>query len=523
MSAVPRAAAEWLPIERRGDFIPRDSRQGIIFKLVMEFLQTRRVFVAILGLGLFTLAARSVTDPDVWWHLRTGQLIVQTHAVFHTDPYSFTRFGQSWVDHEWLSQVLIFGVYRLAGWSGLIAGFGAVIAAAFLVVFLRCPGRPYVAGVMTLLGAFAAAPSWGVRPQMLTLLLASVLLLILERSYLRPNILWWTPLLMLLWVNLHAGYALGIALMALFLAGDALDVAFGFAAFDSKDGPPPATRFRALALAIAVCVAVVPLNPYGASMYAYPLETLRSRAMQSYIGEWLSPDFHQHRYLPTLAMILATVAFPALSPRRLRPREVLLLSVATFAALRSVRHIPIYALIAVPILSAMVLAWLQDCSMAKRFEGKQIAMTPAKTFFNALLLAGFFIFMVARVRYVSDRQAETEAKELPAAAVSFIAARHPPAPMLNHYNWGGYFIWRLYPEYRVYIDGRADLYGDAFLDDLATTYYLRGDSWRGPFEKWGIRTVVLPPDAPLVTALGALPDWKTIYADGQAVVLTKAR
>jgi hypothetical protein len=507
--------------QRRGDFIPWDARQGIIFGLVMEFLQTRRVFVAILALGLFTMAARSVTDPDVWWHLRTGQLIVQTHTVFHTDPYSFTRFGQPWVDHEWLSQVLIFGVYRLAGWGGLIAGFGAVTAAAFLVVFLRCPGRPYVAGVITLLGAFASAPSWGVRPQMLTLLLASVLLLILERSYQRPNLLWWTPLLMLLWVNLHAGYALGIALMALFLVGDALDVAFGFAAFDSKDGPPPTARFRALALAIVVCAAVVPLNPYGAAMYSYPLETLRSRAMQSYIGEWLSPDFHQHRYLPTLVMIVATVALPALSPQRLRPREVLLLLVTTYAALRSVRHIPIYALVAIPILSAMVLAWLQERGVAKRLESKHPAMTPAKTWVNAVLLAGFLVFLVARVRYVTHRQAETEAKELPAAAVSFIAAQRPPAPILNHYNWGGYFIWRLYPEYRVYIDGRADLYGDAFMDDLATTYYLRGDSWRSPFEKWGIRTVVLPPDAPLATALLALPDWQTIYADNQAVVLTK--
>jgi len=465
------------------------------------------------------MAARSVTDPDVWWHLRTGQLILQTHAVFHTDPYSFTRFGQPWVDHEWLSQVLIFGLYRAAGWGGLIVGFGAVIAAAFLIVFLRCPGRPYVAGVITLLGAFASAPSWGVRPQMLTLLLASVLLLILERSYEHPKLLWWTPALMLLWVNLHAGYALGIVLMALFLVGDALDVAFGFAALDSKDGPPLTARFRVLALAIVACIAVVPLNPYGTAMYAYPLETLRSRAMQSYIGEWLSPDFHQPRYLPTLAMILATIALPALSPRRLRPREVLLLCVTTFAALRSVRHIAIYTLIASPILSAMVLTWLQV--HWRRPEAKPSRMTPAKTFFNALLLTGFFVFVVVRVRHVSQHQAEAEAKELPTAAVSFIASHRPPAPMLNHYNWGGYFIWKLYPEYRVYIDGRADLYGDAFMDDLATTFYLRGDSWRSPLEKWGIRTVVLPPDAPLVTALRALPDWETMYADNQAVVLTR--
>ena len=468
----------------------------------------------ILGLGLFTMAARSATDPDLWWHLRTGQLIVQNHAVFHTDPYSFTRFGQPWVDHEWLSQVLMFGLYRLAGWGGLIVVFSAVIASAFLVAFFRSPGRPYVAGAITLLGAFASAPSWGVRPQMLTLLLASVLLLILERSYKHPSLLWWTPLLMLLWVNLHAGYALGIALMALFWIGDALDVAFGL-----KD--VPATRFRTLALAILVCIAIVPLNPYGAAMYAYPLETLRSQAMQSYIGEWFSPNFHQHRYLPTLAMILATVALAALSPRRLRPRDILLLSVTTYAALRSVRHIPIYALVAIPILSNLMLAWLQNHGMARALEAKQTPMNSVKVFVNALLLAGFLVFLSARVHYVTRRQPQTEAKELPAAAVSFLVAQRPPAPLLNHYNWGGYFIWKLYPRYRVFIDGRADLYGDAFMNDLATSYYLRGDSWRDPFEKWGIRTVVLPPDAPLVTALRALPDWQIIYADDQAVVLTR--
>jgi len=493
------------------------ARAGGIREVAPWLLQTRRIFVTILALGLFAMAARNVTDPDVWWHLRTGQLIVHNHAVFHADPYSFTRFGQSWVDHEWLSQILIFGVYRLAGWGGLIAGFGAAIAAAFVMVFLRCPGRPYVAGVITLLGAFASAPCWGVRPQMLTLLLASIFLLILERSYQRPNLLWWTPALMLLWVNLHAGYALGIGLMALFLVGDALDAGFGLA---SEEGSLTA-RVRVLALAIVACLAVVPVNPYGMAMYAYPLETLRSPAMQSYIGEWLSPDFHQPQYWPTMVMIVTTIALPALSPRRLRPREILLLLVTTFAALRSVRHIPIYALVAIPILSATVLACLRERRITKLIELEHSSVTLAKASFNAILLAAFLTFTVARVRFVTHRQSEAEVKELPVAAVSFIAAHQPPAPILNHYNWGGYFIWRLYPEYRVFIDGRADLYGDTFMDDLAATYYLRGDSWRSQFEKWGIQTVVLPPDAPLVVALRARSNWKTIYADSQAVVLTR--
>lgn len=467
------------------------------------------------------MAARNVTDPDVWWHLRTGQLIVQNHALFHADPYSFTRFGQPWIDHEWLSQLLIFAVYHLAGWGGLIVLFAAVVAAAFMVVFFRSPGRPFVAGVITLVGAFASAPSWGVRPQMLTLLLASMLLLILERSYKRPGLLGLVPLLMLLWVNLHAGYALGLALIALFLLGDALDAAFGFAEPGLEDQSARSVRSRTLAFLIVACAAVVMLNPYGTAMYTYPLETLRSRAMQSYIGEWASPDFHQPRYLPLLAMILATLLMSSLSSRRLRPRELLLLSVATYAALRSVRHIPLYVLIAIPILSATLQAWLEERANTKPDKPKQILMTTAKASFNAVLLLGFLLFLLARVRYVTQHQEEMEVKEFPAAAVSFIAAHRPPVPMLNHYNWGGYFIWKLYPDYRVYIDGRADLYGDAFMDDFAALYYLKGDNWQSAFARWGIRTVALPPDAPLVSALRSLPEWETIYSDKQAIVLTK--
>ena len=97
-----------------------------------SLLDTRRVFVMIFAIGLFAMAARNVTDPDVWWHLRTGQLILQNHAVFHSDPYSFTKFGQPWVNHEWLSDVIIFVVYRTAGWAGLIVVFAAIVSTAFM-------------------------------------------------------------------------------------------------------------------------------------------------------------------------------------------------------------------------------------------------------------------------------------------------------------------------------------------------------------------------------------------------------
>ena len=462
------------------------------------------------------MAARSVTDPDVWWHLRTGQLMLQNHQVFHADPFSFTKSGQPWVDHEWLSQIFIFAVYRVAGWGGLIAGFAAIIALAFFLAFLRCPGQPYVAGVITVWGAVASIPCWGVRPQMLTLLLASIFLLILDRSYAHPNVLWWMPPITVLWVNLHAGFAVGIAFLLLFLIGDALDLAFGF-----KDPHLSPARFRSLAITTAICAAVVPLNPYGMQMYRYPIQTLHSRAMLSYIGEWLSPDFHQSRYLPMLFLMLATLILPALSPHRWRPRQLLLLAATTYGALRSVRHIPIYVLVAVPLLSAMIESCLRARGKTALLDSSRSSLTSARLIANAVLLGGFLAFTAMRLHYVVARQPQTEAKEFPAAAASFLKNSRPAGPMLNHYNWGGYFIWKLFPEYRVYIDGRADLYGDTFMDEFATSYYLKGKSWQDPLNQWKIQTVVLPPDAPLTVALQALPAWKEVFADSQAVILTR--
>lgn len=481
-----------------------------------SLLETRRLFVILLALGLFIMAARSVIDPDVWWHLRTGQLIWESHKIPHGDPFSFTKPGQPWTDHEWLAQILIYALYSLTGWGGLIAGFAIIIAAAYLIVFLRSPGRPYVAGIFTVWGAVASIPCWGVRPQMLTLLLASILLWILERSEQNPRVLCWAPLLMLLWVNLHAGYALGLAFLALFLVGDTLDAAF------TGNQQTPARRLRHLATAAAACIAVVPLNPYGSRLYRYPFETLRSRTMQAYISEWHSPDFHQGRYLPLLLMILTTLAVLGFWPRRLRARELLLLSVTLYAALRSARHIPVYALIAVPLLSSVIQARLAEIGKARLFVGTT-SLTRTKLLINIGLLSGFLAFIAVRISFVIRQQPAAEAREFPAAAVSFLLRTRPPGALLNYYNWGGYFIWKLQPVYPVFIDGRADLYGDAFMDQFFSTYSLTGRSWRAPLQAGGIRTVVMPPDAPLLAALRTMPEWKEIFADSQATILIKSQ
>jgi hypothetical protein len=484
---------------------------------VISLLQIRRVFVAILALGLFTMAARGVADPDVWWHLRTGQLILQNHSLFHTDPYSFTRFGQPWINHEWLSEILLFGLYRIAGFGGLIVAFGVVISATFLLVFLRSSGRPYLAAVMTLWGAVASASSWGVRPQMFSFLLASIFLLLLEASARRPMLLWWTAPLMLLWVNLHAGYPIGLAFIALFLIGEGLE---------TWVGPEPwqtvLPRLKRLTTAFALCLALVALNPNGVRIYWYPFETLRSAAMHRFIHEWFSPDFHDSTYLPLLLMLLALIAGLALSSWRPRLRNLVLLLATIPAGLRSVRHIPILILVIVPVLAELAQSWLQGSS-ANRWLRTPLTGSATRTLtINVVVLLAFTSFTVLRVRHVVVSQPETEAKHFPMAAAAFLEQQHPPGPMMNHYNWGGYFIWKLYPQYRVFIDGRADVYGDRFMTDFSDSYFLT-DNWKKSLQTWDIRTLVLPPDAPLVVALRLNPEWEQVYEDSEAVILTRSR
>ncbi len=482
---------------------------------MIRFLQTRQVFVAILALGLFTMAARGMADPDAWWHLRTGQLILQNHGLFHSDPFSFTRFGQSWINHEWLSDVLLFGIYRIAGIGGLIVTFAAIIAASFLLVYVRSAGRPYLAALMTLWGAVASASTWGVRPQMFSLLLASIFLLLLEASEHRPRLLRWTAPLMLLWVNLHAGYPIGLVFVGLFLAGEALEAAIS---------PEPwqhfAPRLKRLAVAFVVCMALVALNPYGWRIYLYPLETLHSAAMQRFIQEWFSPNFHDPASLPLLLMLLALIVGTAFSPRRLRLRNLLLLLVTIPAALRSLRHIPILMLVLVPAVAELVEAWLQESGATRLLKKPLTGQSHRTLVINFVVLLSFAVFVVLRIRQVVSHQGEVEARNFPVAAVAFLEREHPPEPVMNHYNWGGYFIWKLYPQYRVFMDGRADVYGDAFMTDFGASYYLT-DNWKKTLEQWSIRTIVLPPDAPLITALRSSPEWREIFADSQAVILTR--
>ncbi|MDT7604411.1 MAG: hypothetical protein QOF61_2408 [Acidobacteriota bacterium] len=493
-------------------------------------LSSRRLIVFVLLASIFTMTAGAITDPDFWWHLRAGQLICETHAIPRTDVFSFTARGAEWVTHEWLTEVVMYATYKVSGWGGLVVLFSLVMTAALWLAYRRAVRRgahAYAACAATLLGAFATAPIWGVRPQMISFLFTSLFIFILD-AYARDASIaaerrrapWLLVPITLVWANIHGGFALGLALIALTCAGLALDEVLGRGGVRLRE---LWARIRPLCIVFAACVAVVPLNPSGFRLFSYPFETINSQAMQKYIVEWFSPDFHQP-YAHALAILLfATFASLALAPKRARAGEVLLLCVAAYAALRSWRNIPFFALVAVPVLAehagSFVMQHLRARgeARAKKDDGRAVTSLAL----NAVLLVCVPLGLcAARVASVARRQSSVEAEKYPAAAVEFLRGRKDAGLVFNSYGWGGYLIWKLYPERLVFIDGRADVYGDALVEE-----YLSAENgeqgWRAALDKRDVRTVMIRPDVPLASLLREDAGWSKVYEDKQAVIFLK--
>jgi hypothetical protein len=485
---------------------------------VTRLLATRRLFVIILGLGLLAMAARGVHDPDLWWHLRTGQEIVATHHVPHRDIFSYTRFGQPWIAHEWLSEVLLYLIFRVTGWAGLIVTFALVIAATFFLLYRQCAGKPYVAGLIVALGAVATIPSWGVRPQMLSLVLAAIFLGLLGKAERAgPNklrFLWWMPPLLLLWVNLHGGFLLGPAFIALALAGWALEAWLGL-----RPWPDASARLRQLGTVLAACLVLVPLNPNGWEIYRYPFQTLQSRTMMQYITEWASPNFHSPDFKPFLLLLLLTWAAVAASHKRLSPTRILLLLAMGYAGLISGRHIPIFILVAVPVIAESLAEQAEQHRWLTLASDSPASPRVPKLLANLVLLLAMSVFVAIRFAGVIKGQSASEARYFPQAATRFIARQNLPGPIFNNYDWGGYFIAKLYPQYQVFIDGRADLYGK-LMDTFIDAAQAQGE-WQQPLEEYRVRTVVLPPTSGLAGVLRLDPHWNKRFEGKQAVVFVR--
>ncbi|MCW2282850.1 hypothetical protein M2323_000615 [Rhodoblastus acidophilus] len=458
------------------------------------------VYAAIAPLMALAMALASpavFNDADSFWHLAAGQWIVAHGAVPTTDVFSFSAPREVWHAHEWLTEILFAGVFRLFGWSGLAALSGLAVAGALTLVARRAlrhglSGLPLLA--VMLLSLSLIAPSLLVRPHLFGLLLLAFWtdrLLAAREADTAPPL--WLAAIMLLWVNMHASFLLGLALIGPF-------------ALEALIEAPSERRFKVFrdwALFGALAVLAGLANPQGFHAFVYPVYVMNMKMLASII-EWRPTDFSQTG--PMEIALLALIGLPMLRPVRVEPMRLLILLGLVHMALHQGRQQMVFAIVA-PLLLAAPLAQA-FVSRDETSPGRD-----RKIWAGALALAALMVG--ARLSLPIQR---VDGPTAPLSALAAVPQDLRDKPVLNELGFGGLLI---YQGVKPFIDGRTDMYGDPFW--FRYERMLAGDAatFEAGLEKYGFRWTLLPPDAPLNKVLATRPGWRRIYSDAFAVAYAK--
>jgi len=470
----------------------------------MRNLTIQRVMLITLFALLFSLATRVPVDTDTWWHIRSGEHTL-TEGMIYEDPFSHSLRGEDWTNHSWGSQIVIFGVWEIAGNVGLALYTSILATVGMGFVYAAGNGTVYVRAFAVILGAATAAVFWSPRPQMLSFLLSTVFVWILY-DYKRNKVdrLWWLPAIMLVWGNLHAGFSIGFIILGGFGLGEILNNLTG-----TKNPHVIGWQgIRKMVLVGVACIAVLVINPYGFAMLRVPFETVNIGVLRDFIQEWQSPNFQERQTWPFIFMLIALFGLLGTGARRIDWTDLVLISGTLFMALLYGRNISVFAVVATPVITFHATALTEQRGWLTR-PIRRVTQRQARL--NAGLVTVIVLGAAVSVLAVLDTELTDTAQRqfLPVDVAEFIEAEQPPQPMFNSYNWGGYLMWAV-PTYPVYVDGRTDLYGDDFLNRYLTAAFGRPD-WREILDEDGINTVVVETNSGLAFELAEEPGWTQIY------------
>lgn len=269
-------------------------------------------FPAALGCLLVVLAVATVRsrfdDPDMWWHLKTGQIIWTTHAIPTVDIFSYTTHHHAYVPHEWLSQLFIYGAYKLGGYSGLMLWLCVLTSTLLIAGYILCS---LYAGNLKIgfLGAMAiwmfATSGLSIRPQMIGYLLLVIELLLIHLGRTRnPRWFFGLPLLFAIWVNCHGSFFLGLLIAAIFLVAS-------FSSFQAGSLVAlkwPSNVGKTFRISIGLSILALFCNPIGTGQILYPINTLLHQPIVvTQIEEWQPLSFSDARGLALLAIVACIV------------------------------------------------------------------------------------------------------------------------------------------------------------------------------------------------------------------------
>lgn len=464
---------------------------------------------ATIALFTYFFCGQSIADPDIWWHLKDAQILVQQHHWVRLDQFSYTVAGTPWVNSEWLSELVFYGLWRLGGVAGLFFGYVVIVELlmiGILALAYRASGSIKASALAAAGAVVLAVVNFGPRTILLgwgCLLALMFVLWKLMRTGAAP--LWTVPLIFLMWVNLHGSWLIGLVVFGIVVGSGFVSGTWGKVVAERWT---PVQR-RKLLLTVATIVPVLFVNPYGYRGVIYPFDlAFRQKLNVSHVVEWASVNFHEPRGKIVLGVLLLLFLLALAGSRQWMLAEVGMVVFGLYLSLTYVRFLFPAAILIIPILARQM-----DFMPAYYREADKSWLNAV---FSAVLLA-----LIAYRWPTTQKIHDDLAKKMPLGGMHYLQAHAATGDrVFNHYMFGGWMIWSE-PSIPTFVDSRTDIFEyKGVLADYLDAIALK-DSL-AIVDRYHAKYIFFPSkDDPLTYLIRQSRNWHVVYDDGVSCVFQR--
>lgn len=470
-------------------------------------------------------------DGDLLLHLNLGHYILGTGKIPLKDIFSHTLVGQPVTQHEWLTAVIFEGLNRLFELNGVVF-FCALIISTTVYLNFRFLQKKYQTLLPVLFSSLLILLNsmihWFARPHILTFLLLTLWMIILDKLKTGKIQRWWIlPLIMLFWVNLHGGFIIGFITWLISGVGLAWDWIFDGEG-DEQLLPPQFWKKYLLAGGASFLISL--LNPSGIGLWTKVVSHAGNKYLADITNEFQSPNFHESVFIPFLVTIGVLIIVLGSTPKKFRSDKLFNTGAWLILSLYSIRNIPLFGIAAAPLLAEGINETLfikkTDNKLINWIQGVNSRLDKLNRDLKGFLWPIFSILIViiglaTGVKFDIDQKGYTlDPAVFPVDAVNWLEDNSQEGEMFNYFTWGGYLEYRLWPEKKVFIDSKSDFYGEDFVRGYGKVI-LQQEGWEEVLEKYGVDWAILPVDEIAAEALEEELGWKIVFQDETTVILER--
>jgi len=465
------------------------------------------LFVVLIFVSVF-FASRFEADPDLWGHTKYGLDTLAKGELLRTDIYSYSAYGQEWINHEWLSE-LLFGVfYKNFGVYGLLflKTFLSLLLLFLIYSLIACQTKYiFERFVLYFIVLISLIPQFlNLRPQIFSFIFSAVYMSFFYKLSVKNNItikdLFLFPLIMLFWANLHGGFPVGIGLLFLFIVADIID--------------KKKVSYLLLIFFVLTIVATL-INPYGFRLYKCLYLSITSN---SCISEWnfLNEDnIIQWLYVGFVFLVLI------ISQLKKKTLHVLFLFVTAFMGIRQMKLFPFFILSSAVIIPPFFSDLLRNKFQILKEKSydfskiKSIIIVSCFLLLICFLSTGILSNLLNPISKINER--------FPIGAVKYIKEQNFKGKLLSHYDWAQYCIWELYPDWKMFYDGRFRTVYDSEIEKEYFNFHFVEPRWDNLFEKYTPDLIIWKINVPVIELLKQRSDYVSVYKDAKSIVFKKVK